>query len=98
MLDGKPTVFLSCSATYKVGVAYPFRDAIALLDMRPVILEDEPLRGPDWEPEDKLNFYLNKSDVFLALCTPDDMLSDGTLQTRPNVVDEIARAGKRPPG
>jgi hypothetical protein len=92
VLNGKATVFLSCSSLFKVSVAYPFSDALERIDMQGVILEDAPIIGERWEPEEKLELYLNKSDAFLALCTPDDRLDDGTVQTRPNIIDEIARA------
>jgi len=92
VLNGKATVFLSCSSFFKLTVAYPFSDALERIDMQGVILEDAPIIGERWEPEEKLELYLNKSDAFLALCTPDDHLDDGSIQTRPNIIDEIARA------
>ena len=44
----------------------------------------------------RLSPYLRASDAFLALCTPDDTLDNGTVQCRQNIIDEIQRARQNP--
>ena len=62
-----------------------------------VIVADEPLLPRvGWEPGEKVESYMNASDAVVALCTPDDTLADGTVQTRPNIIDEIRMARERP--
>lgn len=62
-----------------------------------IIVSEEPIPpNADWDPDEKVNKFLDMSDVFVALATPDDELSDGTVQTRQNIVDEIARSRQRP--
>ena len=97
MLNGRVAVFLSCSQRFKERVALPVRDALAAHHIHGVIVSDEPLlRGASGDPESKVDTYLEASDAFVALCTPDNQLDDGTVQTRPNIVDEHARARSRP--
>jgi hypothetical protein len=52
-------------------------------------------RAP-WEIRSKVDTYLDASDAFVALATPDDQLGDGTVQTRQNIIDEHGRARSRP--
>ena len=60
-------------------------------------MKDEPLRrGALVHPERKVDTYLEASVAFVALCTPDNKLADGTVETRPNIIDEHARARSRP--
>ena len=62
-----------------------------------MIVSDEPLLPRvEWEPDAKVESYMNASDAVVALCTPDDTLADGTVQTRPNIIDEIRMARERP--
>jgi hypothetical protein len=96
MLDGKAAVFISGSELYKASVAYGFRDLIDSLGMRPVIVSDAPKLVGTWTPEEKVEAYLDRADVFLALCTPDDHLNDASWQTRQNVIDEVRSARTRP--
>jgi hypothetical protein len=97
VLDGKPIVFLSCSETFKREVAYQVRVALAEIGVHGVIVSDEPqLPRTDWEPDDKVESYLNASDAFVALCTPDNEHTDGTIECRQNIVDEIQRARNKP--
>jgi hypothetical protein len=97
MLNGRVAVFLSCSEGYKKRVAYPIRDALAAHDIHGVVVSDEPLlRGASGDPESKVDTYLEASDAFIALCTPDNPLADGTIETRANIIDEHARARSRP--
>jgi hypothetical protein len=48
-----------------------------------VIVSEEPLlpRTPG-DPDSKVESYLDASDAFVALCTPDDQLEDDTVQCR----------------
>jgi CAP12/Pycsar effector protein, TIR domain len=97
MLNGRPTVFLSCSERFKANVAIPVRNALRAQGVFAVIVSEEPMlprtRG---DPDSKVESYLNASDAFVALCTPDDRLSDGTLQCRQNIIDEVQRALGKP--
>jgi hypothetical protein len=43
-----------------------------------------------------LSRNLDASDAFVALCTPDDRLEDGSVQSRQNITDEIQRALQKP--
>jgi hypothetical protein len=97
MLGGRPAVFLSCSEKYKASVAMPVRAELSKLGVHAVIVSEEP-HPPSvgWEPDDKVEYFLNGSDAMIALCTPDDQLKDGTVHTRPNIIDEIARARQKP--
>jgi hypothetical protein len=97
LLDGRPAVFLSCSERYKKTVAWPVRDALTEYGVHGIIVSDEPLlpRTPS-DPDSQVNAYLDASDALVALCTPDDRLEDGTVQTRPNIINEIQRALDRP--
>jgi hypothetical protein len=55
-----------------------------------VIVSDEPLLPRvEWEPGAKVESYMNASDAVVALCTPDDTLADGTVQTRPNITSVV---------
>src|SRR5919204_665654 len=83
MLNGRVAVFLSCSEGYKKRVAYPIRDALAAHDIHGVVVSDEPLlRGASGDPESKVDTYLEASDAFIALCTPDNPLAGGTDRHR----------------
>ena len=97
MLNGQVAVFISCSERYKGYVARPIRDALGEHNIRGLIVSDEPmLPGSTGDPESKVDTYLDASDAFVALATPDDHLGDGTVQTRQNIVDEHSRARSRP--
>jgi hypothetical protein len=97
VLEGRVTVFISCSERFKRQVAVPFREAFEEAGLRGVILSDEPqLSHTGWEPDSKIESYMDASDAVVALCTPDDRLEDQTVQCRPNIVDEIQRARSKP--
>lgn len=97
VLNGQVGVFLSCSERFKERVAIPIRAALAEHGIHGFIVSDEPLlRGTSGDPESKVDTYLEASDAFVAFCTPDNELDDGTVQTRPNIIDEHARARSRP--
>ena len=97
MLNGRPVVFLSCSDRYKESVAVKVRAALDDVGVWGVIVSDEPLLPRvEWEPGAKVESYMNAADAVVALCTPDDTLDDGTVQTRPNIIDEIRMARERP--
>jgi hypothetical protein len=97
VLDGQPVAFLSCSEKFKSSVAYPVRAALADIDVRGVIVGEEPqLPRTDWGPEDKVESYLNASDAFLALCTADNVHTDGRIECRQNIIDEVQRARNKP--
>lgn len=97
MLNGRPVVFLSCSDRYKESVAVKVRGALDDVGVWGVIVSDEPLLPHvEWDPGAKVESYMNAADAVVALCTPDDTLTDGTVQTRPNIIDEIRMARERP--
>ena len=96
MLNGRVAVFLSCSGKFQKRVAVPIRNALEQRGIRGIIVAEEPfLRGTD-DPERKVDSYLEACDVFVALCTPDHHLEDGSFLTRQNIIDEYARARSRP--
>jgi hypothetical protein len=97
MLRGQVTVFLSCSEKFKPSVAWPVRDALAGHGLRAVIMSDEPpLLSVGDDGEAKAEPYLDASSAFVALCTADYELSDGTKIPRANIIDEIQQAVGRP--
>jgi hypothetical protein len=97
VLRGQVTVFLSCSEKFKPSVAWPLRDALAGHGLRTVIMSDEPpLLGVGGDAENKADAYLDASSAFVALCTADYELSDGTKIPRANIIDEIQQAVGRP--
>jgi hypothetical protein len=97
MLGGQVAVFISCSEKFKQKVAWPVRDALASRGLRGLIVSDEaPLPGTGEHPEAKVESYLNASSAFVALCTADYGLSDGTTYPRANIIDEIQLASIRP--
>ena len=97
MLNGRVAVFISCSERFKGPVAQPIREALAERNVHGIIVSDEPLLpGASGDPESKVDTYLDASDAFVVLATPDNQLDDGTVQTRPNIIDEYARARSRP--
>lgn len=79
--------------TVKERLARPVRDALNELGYRAVIVMDEPLLRGSFDPESKLNAYIEASDAFVALCTADRRVPGGTAQ---NVIDEIGRARSLP--
>ena len=100
MIDGRIAIFVSCSEKYKEQVAYRFRDLIEAMGLRAVIVADLPKPAGVWNLEDKVDSYLHRSEGVLVLATPDDLAGQGkpksrTWRTRPNIVDEIARARSR---
>ncbi len=97
MLHGQPVVFISCSEKFKLAVARPIRDGLKEAGVRGVIVSDDPtLPRTGWTPDDKVESYLDASDAFLALCTADNELTDGTFECRQNIIDEIQRARQKP--
>ena len=97
MLGGRPTVFLSCSEKYKTSVAMPVKEELSRYGVYAVIVSQEPQpAGVDWDPDDQVEYFLNGSDALVALCTPDDRLDDGTVQSRQNIISEIERARQKP--
>jgi hypothetical protein len=97
MLRGHVAVFLSCSEKFKQAVAWPVRDALAEHNVHGIIVNDEPpLPGTGEDPEAKVETYLDASSAFVALCTADHGISDGTRFPQANIIDEIQRAMNRP--
>src|SRR5262245_31726408 len=97
MLRGQPAVFLSCSDKFKQELGWPVRDALAAQGMCGVIATDEPsLPGTGGDPDAHVEAYLDACSAFVALCTADYSLSDGTMYPRASIIDEIQRAGSRP--
>ena len=96
MYKGRPCVFLSCSERFKERVARPFKEGLSQAGVYGVIVADEP--HPDGarpDPAAKVDYFLDRSDALVALCTPDDHLDDGTVQPRANIIDEMQRAWSR---
>ncbi|HVC33807.1 MAG TPA: TIR domain-containing protein [Chloroflexota bacterium] len=97
MLRGQCAVFLSCSEKFKGRVAKPIREALRPYNVLGVIVSEEPLLpGTASDPNSKVESYLDASDAFVALCTPDNQLDDGTMVCRQNIIDEIPRAMGKP--
>lgn len=98
MLEGKAAVFLSYAEAWKSKVAIPFREFLASLDLYGVLVGEEPLpeAAGDWDPEAKVDYFLDRCDMFVALATPDLESGNGKSQTRPNIIDEIRSARQRP--
>jgi len=108
MLGGQVAVFVSCSEKFKEAVAWPVRDALDEHGLRGIIVTDEPRLPGTGERTGagagragghclaKVESYLNASSAFVALCTADYELSDGTTYPRANIIDEIQLASLRP--
>ncbi|MDX6624225.1 MAG: hypothetical protein QOE75_2157 [Solirubrobacterales bacterium] len=97
MISGNPAVFISYSEAAKDTVARPFREFINSRGLYGILVGDEPL--PDMgapDPKGKVDYYLNKSTMFVALATPDSKLENGEIQTRQNILLEISSALERP--
>lgn len=77
----------------KEKLARPIRDALSDQGYRAVIVMDEPLLRGTFDPESKVNAYIEASDAFVALCTADARVPGGTAQ---NIIDEIGRARSLP--
>lgn len=96
MLGAKPTVFVSHSEKFKKSVALPFRDFAESLGMNVVLVSDMPTpEHGGAEPDAKVDYYLDRADMFVALMTPDDRTESGEVHARPNITDEITRARTR---
>jgi hypothetical protein len=96
MLHGQVAVFLSCSERFKPGLAWPVRDALAAQGLRAIIISEEPPLGSAGGEETSAEPFLDASSAFVALCTADYELSDGSKYPRANIVDEIQQALGRP--
>src|ERR1700679_482321 len=93
MLAARPTVFISHSERFKDQVAAPFREHLESLGMTAVLVSEMPTpESGAGEPDSKVDYYLDRSDMFVALMTPDDRTDSGEVHARPNVTDEISRA------
>jgi hypothetical protein len=96
MLGAKPTVFVSHSEKFKETVALPFRDHAEALGMNVILVSEMPTpEHGGGEPDAKVDYYLDRADMFVALMTPDDRTESGEIHARPNVTDEITRARMR---
>ena len=93
MLGERSVVFLSCMDAFADQLARPIRDRLNALGYRTIIVTDEPLLRGSFDPESKVNAYIEASDAFVALCTHDDRLPGSTAQ---NIIDEIGRARSHP--
>jgi len=96
MLHGQVAVFLSCSERFKPGLVWPVRDALNAQGLRAVVISDEPPLGSAGGEETSAEPYLDASSAFVALCTADYELSDGSKYPRANIIDEIQQAFARP--
>ena len=90
MLRGQVAIFLSCSEKFKPKLAWPVRDALAAEGLYAIIMSDEPpLPEPGvmaGEVEGRAEPYLDASSAFVALCTADYELSDGSQYPRANKI------------
>ena len=96
MLGGQVAVFLSCSDKFKPGLGWPVRDALAAQGLRAILISEEPPLGSASGEETSAEPYLDASSAFVALCTADYELSDGSKYPRANIIDEIQQALGRP--
>lgn len=97
MLRGQVAIFLSCSEKFKSAVAWPVRDVLTGHGLCAIIVRDEPpLPGIRGDAEADAERYLDASSAFVALCTADYELSDGTKYPRASIIDEIHLACTRP--
>jgi hypothetical protein len=72
------------------------RDALKAQGLRAIIISDEPPLGSAGGEETSAEPYLDASSAFVALCTADYELSDGSRYPRANIIDEIQQAFARP--
>ncbi len=97
MLRGQVAIFLSCSEKFKSGLAWPVRDVLTGHGLCTIIVRDEPpLPGIRGDAEASTERYLDASSAFVALCTADYELSDGSKYPRASIIDEIRLACTRP--
>jgi hypothetical protein len=102
MLRGQVAVFLSCSEKFTPKLAWPVRDALAGAGLYALIMSDEPSLPDVWPAvgpgggQPKTGSYLDAASAFVALCTADYELSDGSQYPRANVIDEIQQASALP--
>jgi hypothetical protein len=96
MLHGQVAVFLSCSEKFRPGLAWPVRDALAAQGLRVIIISEAPPLASASGEETSAEPYLDASSAFVALCTADYELSDGSRYPRANIIDEIQQALGRP--
>jgi hypothetical protein len=96
VLHGQVAVFLSCSDKFKPGLGWPVRDALAAQGLRAILISEEPPLGSASGEETSAEPYLDASSAFVALCTADYELSDGSKYPRANIIDEIQQALGRP--
>jgi hypothetical protein len=97
MLRGQVAIFLSCSEKFKSALAWPVRDVLTGHGLCTIIVRDEPpLPGIRGDAEASAERYLDASSAFVALCTADYELSDGSKYPRASIVDEIHLACTRP--
>jgi hypothetical protein len=71
----------------------PIRNQLNELGYRAIIVTDEPSLRGSFDPESKVNAYIEASDAFVALCTEDDRVPGNTAQ---DIIDEIGRARSHP--
>ncbi len=102
MLRGQVAVFLSCSEKFKPKLAWPVRDALAGAGLHALIMSDEPslpdvrASGGTGGEQTRTGRYLDAASAFVALCTADYELSDGSQYPRANIIDDIQQAGACP--
>jgi len=96
MLGAKPAVFISHSEQFRDQAAVPLRDYAESLGMKPILVSELPLpEMASSEPDAKVDYYLDKADMFVALVTPDERIESGVVHTRHNITDELSRARSR---
>jgi hypothetical protein len=72
------------------------RDTLAAQGLRVIIISEAPPLGAASGEETSAEPYLDASSAFVALCTADYELSDGSKYPRANIIDEIQEALGRP--
>lgn len=90
---GKIAVFISYSSVHEQTVAFPVRGFLESLGLAALLVAELPRPATvDWEPDQKVDYYLNQADMLVALATPDERVEGGVVRVRPNVTDEVQRA------
>ena len=96
MLRGQVAIFLSCSEKFKSALAWPVRDVLTGHGLCTIIVHDEPpLPGIRGDAEASTVRYLDASSAFVALCTADYELSDGSKYPRASIIDEMCSTAQK---
>jgi hypothetical protein len=95
--DGQPEVFVSFSLKHAAKVAEPIAEGLNAYGLCPILVSKEPLpEGIDSNPDAKVQYFINRSQMAVFLATPDDRTRSGEVHTRQNIIDEHRMAKERP--